>query len=82
MEYYPGNQDVSLKVCLLQPPDTVEVGGRAFGILPLWLIDILIPSHVEKITSDFFQGLSEDQTRTRVSLNPQEKCIAKRIKIK
>jgi hypothetical protein len=32
--------------------------GRAFGFLPLWLIDMLIPSNIEKITSDFFQALA------------------------
>jgi len=49
---------VDLKAGLLQPPDTVQADGRAFGFLPLWLIDILIPSNVEKITSDFFQTLA------------------------
>jgi hypothetical protein len=49
---------VDLKACLLQPPDAVAAEGRAFGFLPLWLIDILIPSNVEKITSDFFQVLA------------------------
>ena len=36
----------------------VQADGRVFGFLPLWLIDILIPSNVEKITRDFFQALA------------------------
>ena len=58
MDYFLGDRRGNLKVCLLQPPDTVDAGGRAFGFLPLWLIDMLIPSNVEKITSDFFQALA------------------------
>ena len=57
--YYRLNgRGVRLRACLLQPPDIVEANGRAFGFLPLWLIDMLIPSNVEKITRDFFQALA------------------------
>ena len=58
IDYRLNGHGVDLKACLLQPPGTVQANGRAFGFLPLWLIDILIPSNVAKITSDFFQVLA------------------------
>ena len=58
IEYLPDSRGFNLKVCLVQPPDVVHAGGRAFGFLPLWLIDILIPSNVKEITGDFFQALA------------------------
>jgi len=58
IDYQLNGGGLHLEACLLQPPDTVQADGRAFGFLPLWLIDILIPSNVEKITSDFFQTLA------------------------
>jgi hypothetical protein len=58
IDYHLNNRNVHLKACLEQPPEIVEADGRAFGFLPLWLVDMLIPSNVEKITSDFFQALA------------------------
>jgi hypothetical protein len=58
LDYFPDNRGLNLKVCLVQPPDVVHAGGRAFGFLPLWLIDMLIPSNVQEITGDFFQALA------------------------
>jgi hypothetical protein len=58
IDYFLGGPELQLKTCLLQPPDDIKAGGRAFGFLPLWLIDILIPSNVEKITHDFFQAIA------------------------
>ena len=58
IDYHLNGRGVHLNACLLHPPDTIQAGGRAFGFLPLWLIDMLIPSNVEKITRDFFQALA------------------------
>jgi hypothetical protein len=58
IDYQLNGGDLRLEACLLQPPDMVQVDGRVFGFLPLWLIDMLIPSNVEKITRDFFQALA------------------------
>ena len=58
IEYFPDSRGLNLKVCLVQPPDVVHAGGRAFGFLPLWLIDVLIPSNVQEITGDFFQAMA------------------------
>ena len=58
IDYFPDHRGLNLKICLVQPPDVVQAGGRAFGFLPLWLIDMLIPSNVQEITGDFFQALA------------------------
>jgi len=58
IDYQLNGGDLRLEACLLQPPDMVQADGRVFGFLPLWLIDMLIPSNVEKITRDFFQALA------------------------
>jgi len=57
-DYQLNGGGLRLEACLLQPPDTIQAGGWAFGFLPLWLIDVLIPSNIEKITRDFFQALA------------------------
>ena len=58
IDYQLNGGDLRLEACLRQPPDMVQADGRVFGFLPLWLIDMLIPSNVEKITRDFFQALA------------------------
>jgi len=58
IDYQLNGGGLRLEACLLQPPDMVQADGRVFGFLPLWLIDMLIPSNVEKITRDFFQALA------------------------
>jgi hypothetical protein len=58
IDYFMDDRGLKLKVCLVQPPDVVQAGGLAFGLLPLWLIDMLIPSNVQEITGDFFQALA------------------------
>ena len=56
--YSLNNRIGCIKACLVQPPEKISAGGRAFGLFPLWLIDILIPSNVEQITRDFFELLA------------------------
>ena len=57
-DYRFDGRGVNFLACLQHRPDSIEAGGRAFGFLPLWLIDMLIPSNVEEITQDFFQVLT------------------------
>lgn len=47
-----------LKANMKQAPQTIAVSGRAFGFLPVWLLDILIPSNVEEIVSEYFETLA------------------------
>ena len=39
-------------------PETIGAGGRALHVIPVWLVDALIPSTVEKIVEAFFRTLS------------------------
>jgi hypothetical protein len=41
-----------------QPPKAVKAYGRAFGFVPIWLIDLLIPSSLERIIHDFLETLA------------------------
>ena len=58
LDYRYRNQALEIKACLWQPPENIEAGGWAFGFIPLWLVDVLIPSNVEDITKKFFQTLA------------------------
>ena len=58
IDYQLNGGGLRLEACLLHSPDMVQADGRVFGFLPLWLIDMLIPSNVEKITKDFFEVLA------------------------
>ncbi len=42
---------------LSQLPKKVEVTGRLWGVVPVWLVDMLIPSNLEKITTNFLRAL-------------------------
>ncbi len=53
-----GDHGMYLKANMKQSPQTVAVNGRAFGFLPVWFIDLLIPSNVEEIVSDYFETLA------------------------
>ena len=56
--YAEKNQSPHLIAQLKQPPKQVRAYGRAFGLFPLWLIDLLIPSNVENIIERFCQTMA------------------------
>ena len=58
VDYINQDDDLEIKVCLWQPPETIKARGWAFGFIPLWLINALIPSNVEEITTNFFRTLA------------------------
>ena len=58
VDYVNQGDELEVKLCLWQPPETVKAGGWAFGFIPLWLVNALIPSNVEEITTDFFRTLA------------------------
>lgn len=41
------------------PPSVSKVEGALFGVIPVWLIDLLIPSNLEAIIKDFIQKLAQ-----------------------
>ena len=57
-EYLNKDQGPAIKVNFSETPKAVVAGGHAFGFLPVWFIDILIPSNVENLTSHFLRTLA------------------------
>ena len=47
-----------LKARLAQTPQKIEVGGSVYGVIPVWMVDLLIPSNVQEIMNSFFQTLA------------------------
>ena len=46
------------KARLVQPPQKIEASGSVYGVIPVWMVDLLIPSNVQEIMNDFFQTLA------------------------
>ena len=47
-----------LKARLVQAPQKIETDGSVYGVIPVWMIDLLIPSSVQEIMNSFFQTLA------------------------
>lgn len=58
MEYYYDEQAANLTAKLRQPPEKITAKGMMLGFLPVWLIDLFIPSNIEDLTQAFFQTLT------------------------
>lgn len=58
VDYMNRDRELEIKACLWQPPETIKTRGWAFGFIPLWLVNALIPSNVEEITTNFFRALA------------------------
>ena len=46
------------KARLVQPPQSIEAGGSVYGVIPVWMVDLMIPSNVHEIMNGFFQTLA------------------------
>lgn len=49
----------SIDFLLKDTPIIQKVDGSAYGIVPVWLIDLLLPSNLETLMKDFFQALAK-----------------------
>jgi hypothetical protein len=58
VEYMNRGHELEIKACLWQAPEIIKAGGWAFGFIPLWLVNALIPSNVEEIATNFFRTLA------------------------
>jgi hypothetical protein len=58
VDYMNRDRELEITACLWQPPEVIKAGGWAFGFIPLWLVNALIPSNVEEITTNFFRALA------------------------
>ena len=70
VDYTNLDRELEIMVCLWQPPESIKTGGWAFGFIPLWLVNALIPSNVEEITTNFFRtlALGNDGEGTHIDL--------------
>ena len=46
------------KAHLVRPPQSIEAGGSVYGVIPVWMVDLMIPSNVHEIMNGFFQTLA------------------------
>ena len=58
VDYLYRDGELEMKACLWQPPETIRTKGWAFGFIPLWLVNALIPSNIAEITTNFFRTLA------------------------
>ena len=56
--YYYGDNTINLTFKLRDVPKNITVDGLALGILPIWLVDLFIPSNVSDMTQEFFSTLT------------------------
>ena len=56
--YYYGDNTTNLTFKLRDVPKNMTVEGLALGILPIWLVDLFIPSNVSDMTQEFFSTLT------------------------
>jgi hypothetical protein len=47
-----------LKARLIKPPQKIEAGGSVYGMIPIWMVNLMIPSNVHEIMNGFFQTLT------------------------
>jgi len=73
VDYMNRDRELEIKACLWQPPETIKTRGWAFGFIPLWLVNALIPSNIEEITTNFFRtlALGNDGEGTHINLVSQ-----------
>lgn len=43
---------------IVERPHQIEAGGSVYGIIPVWMVDMLIPSNVKDIMNGFFEILA------------------------
>ena len=58
LDYRHSDAGPHLKARLIQAPQKIEAGGSVYGIIPVWMVDLLIPSNVQEIMNSFFQTLA------------------------
>jgi hypothetical protein len=58
LDYRHNDGGPHLMARLVQAPQKIEVDGSVYGVIPVWMVDLLIPSNVQKIMNSFFQTLA------------------------
>ncbi len=58
MDYRHSDAGPHLEARLVQAPQKIEASGSVYGVIPVWMVDLLIPSNVQEIMNRFFQTLA------------------------
>jgi len=58
LDYRNSDGGPHLKARLAQLPQKIEADGSVYGVIPVWLVDLMIPSNVQEIIHSFFQTLA------------------------
>lgn len=58
IHYKPGDKGATTEIILDKMPVVQKVSGSFYGIIPIWLINIVIPSNVLDLIKDFFKALT------------------------
>lgn len=66
--YFFDDSGANVRAELRQPPEEITAEGLIMGVLPIWLIDFLIPSNIEDMTREFFQTLASGNNGEGVSI--------------
>jgi hypothetical protein len=58
LDYRHSDAGPHLEARLVQAPQKIEASGSVYGVIPVWMVDLLIPSNVQEIMNRFFQTLA------------------------
>jgi hypothetical protein len=59
LDYRHNDGGPHLMARLVQTPQKIEVDGSVYGVIPVWMVDLLIPSNVQEVMNSFFQTLAK-----------------------
>lgn len=58
LDYFSGGNTKRLEAQLNQPPESITASGYVMKVIPVWLVDLIIPSNIEDIARKFFRTLA------------------------
>jgi hypothetical protein len=58
LDYQHSDAGPHLMASMEQVPQKVQAGGSVYGVIPIWMVDLMIPSNVQEIINSFFQTLA------------------------
>ena len=61
LEYRHNQGGPRIEARLFQTPKKIKASGSVYGIFPVWMVDIMIPSNVETIMNSFFSNSGNGQ---------------------
>ena len=68
LNYFFEDSGANIKAGLQQPPKQIKAQGLVMGFLPIWLVDIFIPSNIGSMTQEFFNTLASGNNGNGVAM--------------